>query len=59
MMDRCALAGLLLATTFLHAPYALAQQKSEVLAPIEVQGEADGKSGLWCSRIGSGVWCSR
>ncbi|MEZ2329576.1 TonB-dependent receptor plug domain-containing protein [Mesorhizobium sp. RCC_202] len=46
MMDRRGLAGLLLATTLLHAPYAQAQQKSEVLAPIEVQGEADGKSGF-------------
>src|SRR5262245_6871997 len=48
MMDRRVLAGLLLAMTFLHAPQVLAQEKSEVLAPIEVQGEVvgDGKSGF-------------
>ncbi|WP_181170278.1 MULTISPECIES: TonB-dependent siderophore receptor [unclassified Mesorhizobium] len=48
MTDRRVLVGLLLATTFLHLPQALAQEKSEVLAPIEVQGEAvgDGTSGF-------------
>ena len=46
MTDRRALAGLLLATTFLNAAHALAEEKSEMLAPIQVEGEAvgDGKS---------------
>lgn len=42
MTDRRLLAGLLLATTFLHAPQALAQEKPDVLAPIVVEGEAGG-----------------
>ncbi|MBZ9989414.1 hypothetical protein LB572_20155 [Mesorhizobium sp. BH1-1-5] len=42
MKDRRVLAGFLLATTFLNTPQALAQEKREVLAPIEVQGEAVG-----------------
>ncbi|RRH95946.1 hypothetical protein EH240_23335 [Mesorhizobium tamadayense] len=40
MANRRVLAGLLLATTFLHAPHALAQEKQDVLAPIEIEGEA-------------------
>ncbi|TIT76856.1 MAG: hypothetical protein E5W57_17375, partial [Mesorhizobium sp.] len=40
MTKRRVLAGPLLAMTFLHAPHALAQDKQDVLAPIQVEGEA-------------------
>ncbi|WFP75061.1 TonB-dependent siderophore receptor [Mesorhizobium sp. WSM4906] len=40
MTNRRVLAGLLLATTFLRAPHVLAQEKQDVLAPIQIEGEA-------------------
>ncbi|TIV71706.1 MAG: TonB-dependent siderophore receptor [Mesorhizobium sp.] len=40
MTKRRVLAGPLLAMTLLHAPHALAQDKQDVLAPIQVEGEA-------------------